>query len=153
MTTLAERLEKALAGPPLRRPADLARACGVRPPSVSDWLSGKTKKMEGANLLAAAEFLDVSYWWLATGKGPMRPNDADHAGRPAERLDGSHWPFARIVEDDVKSLSSGDLARVEGAIALAIAHLKLDVEVRKEHRPQANAHGRPTVDPNEASLP
>lgn len=71
MSTLKERLEKAMAGPPVRGPAELAHACGVRQPSVSDWLSGRTKKLEGTNLLAAAEFLKVRYWWLATGKGPM----------------------------------------------------------------------------------
>lgn len=152
MTSLAERLEKALAGPPSRRPADLARACGVKPPSVSDWLSGKTKKMEGANLLAAAEFLDVNYWWLAAGKGPMRPDHTARAGRPAERPNDARWPFSRIVEEDVKALSPGDLARVEGAIALAIAQLKLDVGVRKEPA-QAIASGAPMADPGEALLP
>jgi|GEM_PF-679684 len=153
MTTLAERLEKALADPPSKRPADLARACGVKPPSVSDWLSGKTKKMEGANLLAAAEFLEVNYWWLATGKGPMRPDTTDHADRSAKRLDGSYWPFPRIAEDDVRSLSSSDLARVEGAIALAIAQLKLDVGVRKERPAPAQTYGRPIASPDEADLP
>lgn len=153
MSTLAERLEKALAGPPPKRPADLARACGVKPPSVSDWLSGKTKKMEGANLLAAAEFLDVSYWWLAAGQGPMRPDTAERVGRPAGRPDGSHWPFARIDEDDVRALSSGDLARVEGAIALAIAQLKLDVEIRQEHPAHGRTPGHPMADPREADLP
>ncbi|WP_186015129.1 transcriptional regulator [Burkholderia gladioli] len=71
MTTLAERLEQAMKLPPEKKAADLARACRVRAPSVSDWLSGKTKKMEGANLLLAAEFLNVDPWWLATGEGRM----------------------------------------------------------------------------------
>jgi transcriptional regulator with XRE-family HTH domain len=69
MSTLADRLTEAMAGPPERKPADLARACKIKPPSVADWLSGKTKKMEGANLLLAAEFLNVDPWWLATGEG------------------------------------------------------------------------------------
>lgn len=153
MTTLAERLEKALAGPPLKRPADLARACGVRPPSVSDWLSGKTKKMEGANLLAAAEFLEVNYWWLAAGKGPMRPDSAARASLPVPPSDDSRWPFSRIAEDDVKALSPGDLARVEGAIALAIALLKLNVEVRKGYPAHETIHSRPIADPDDVELP
>jgi transcriptional regulator with XRE-family HTH domain len=70
MSTLAERLELALKNAD-KKSADLARACEVKPPSVSDWLSGKTKKMEGANLLMAAEFLNVEPWWLATGIGSM----------------------------------------------------------------------------------
>ncbi|MFJ4349433.1 S24 family peptidase [Pseudomonas sp. NPDC089428] len=61
-----------MAGPPKISQAALARACGIRPPSVNDWLSGKTKTIEGQNLLRAAEFLKVTPMWLATGKGAMR---------------------------------------------------------------------------------
>ncbi|MCX8018395.1 MAG: helix-turn-helix domain-containing protein, partial [Rhodocyclaceae bacterium] len=53
--------------------AGLARACGVKPPSVSDWLNGRTKRLEGAHLLRAAAFLEVNPEWLATGSGPMQP--------------------------------------------------------------------------------
>ncbi|WP_454844872.1 helix-turn-helix domain-containing protein [Ralstonia thomasii] len=49
----------------------LAHACGVKPPSVHGWLNGKSKFLKGENLLAAAEFLRVNPWWLATGKGRM----------------------------------------------------------------------------------
>ncbi|MBP8812344.1 MAG: helix-turn-helix transcriptional regulator [Laribacter sp.] len=59
--------------------AELARACGVKPPSVNGWLSGKSKFLRGENLLAAAKALNVSQAWLATGKGPMHP-------RPDEEL-------------------------------------------------------------------
>jgi len=72
MTDLAERLTLAMAGPPEVKPSELARACGIRQPSINDWLSGRTKKLEGSNLLAAAEFLKVNPWWLANGTGPMR---------------------------------------------------------------------------------
>ncbi|EIK96083.1 putative phage repressor [Pseudomonas sp. M47T1] len=65
-----------MAGPPKTTQAALARACGIKPPSVNDWLSGKTKTIEGENLLNAAEALKVIPMWLATGKGPMR-KDAD----------------------------------------------------------------------------
>jgi phage repressor protein C with HTH and peptisase S24 domain len=72
MTTLQERLKLAMAGPPKVSQAALARACGIRAPSVNDWLSGKTKTIEGQNLLIAADFLKVQPMWLATGKGSMR---------------------------------------------------------------------------------
>lgn len=72
MRTLQERLKMAMAGPPKVTQAALARACGVRAPSVNDWISGKTKTIEGQNLLIAADFLKVMPMWLATGKGPMR---------------------------------------------------------------------------------
>lgn len=71
MNTLAERLRYAMEVLPPRKikGVDLARAVGVKPPSVSDWLSGKSKTMEGENLLKASSFLEVDANWLATGKG------------------------------------------------------------------------------------
>ncbi|WP_316150469.1 helix-turn-helix domain-containing protein [Cupriavidus sp. BIC8F] len=72
MTDFADRLKLAMAGPPEVKPADLARACGIKQPSVSDWLNRRTKQINGANLLAAAEVLNVNPWWLASGAGPMR---------------------------------------------------------------------------------
>lgn len=71
MSTLQERLRQIMAGPPRVSQAALARACGIKPPSVNDWISGKTKTIEGRNLLLAAEFLGVSPKWLATGRGPI----------------------------------------------------------------------------------
>lgn len=72
MSTLQERLRQIMAGPPKISQAALARACGIKAPSVNDWLSGKTKAIEGQNLLLAADFLGVSPKWLATGRGPVR---------------------------------------------------------------------------------
>lgn len=71
-TTLAERLKLAMAGPPKVTGRALAAYCGVAAPSVSDWLRGKSKAMEGRNLLAAAEYLKVRPKWLSEGIGPMR---------------------------------------------------------------------------------
>lgn len=79
MRTLQERLKLAMAGPPKVTQAALARACGVRAPSVNDWISGKTKTIEGENLLIAADYLKVMPMWLATGKGPMRKGSDDGA--------------------------------------------------------------------------
>lgn len=56
--------------------AELARACGVRPPSVSGWLSDKSKYLRGENLLRAAKALGVSDIWLATGVGYMQRGSA-----------------------------------------------------------------------------
>ena len=72
MSTLAERLEIALKGPPKKTQKGLADACNIKPPSVSDWLSGRTKNIEGENLLNAAEYLNVEPRWLISGTGPMR---------------------------------------------------------------------------------
>jgi transcriptional regulator with XRE-family HTH domain len=73
-TTLKERLALAMKGPPVVTQAALARVCEVSPPSVSDWLSGKTKTLAGMNLVKAARLLNVNPEWLGTGRGPMRLN-------------------------------------------------------------------------------
>lgn len=68
--TLAERLTTAMERSGITQ-AELARACGVKPPSVNGWLSGKSKFLRGENLLKAAAVLGVSQQWLATGEGLM----------------------------------------------------------------------------------
>ncbi|TXH43744.1 MAG: hypothetical protein E6Q97_33655 [Desulfurellales bacterium] len=72
MSTLSERLRLAMSGPPEISQADLARACGLKQPSVHDWISGRTKRMSAQYLLPAASLLRVNPEWLATGKGQMR---------------------------------------------------------------------------------
>ena len=73
MSTLADRLTLAMEKTGISQ-AELARACGVKPPSVSGWLSGKSKFLRGENLLKAAAALRVSQAWLATGEGSMEPS-------------------------------------------------------------------------------
>lgn len=89
MSTLSERLEIAMNKEGIIA-ADLARACGVKPPSVSGWLSGKSKFLRGENLLLAAKALKVSQLWLATGRGPMElPENLEEQEfpRPASKDD------------------------------------------------------------------
>lgn len=71
LNNLADRLKYAMEILPPKKikGVELARAVGVKPPSVSDWLSGKSKTMEGENLLKASKFLGVSANWLASGTG------------------------------------------------------------------------------------
>lgn len=81
MSTLAARLQAALSSrhPPANQ-AQLAKACGVRSPSVSDWFSGETKALKANSAAKAAAFLQVRLEWLLYGVGPMRAmGEADHA--------------------------------------------------------------------------
>lgn len=84
MTSFAERLELAMKGPPKRTQAALARAVGIKPPSVKDWLTGRSQNPAGVNVLKAAAFLGVSAEWLADGRGPMR-KEAPAATMPQTR--------------------------------------------------------------------
>jgi transcriptional regulator with XRE-family HTH domain len=52
--------------------SDLARACGVKPASVSQWVSGSTKSIRQDHLVKAADFLGVNIRWLAVGEGPKK---------------------------------------------------------------------------------
>lgn len=75
MNTLQDRLAIAMQGSPPVSAADLARACGVRPASVSEWINGPTKSLRGPNAIKAAKCLGVNVEWLSTGNGPMRSGD------------------------------------------------------------------------------
>lgn len=82
MLTLAERFKLAIEQSG-KSQSELARFCGVKPPSVSDWVRGKTKTIEGEHLVRAAACLGVNPQWLATGRGPMRPTDPRPPELPA----------------------------------------------------------------------
>jgi transcriptional regulator with XRE-family HTH domain len=73
MNTLATRIKERLdtLG---KTQAGLARYCKVQRPSVSKWLSGSTKTLQGQNLLRAAEYLECDAEWLADGKGFWNKN-------------------------------------------------------------------------------
>jgi transcriptional regulator with XRE-family HTH domain len=49
----------------------LAKLCGLRPPSINDWESGKTKMIDGRNLILAARALQTSPEWIMTGAGVL----------------------------------------------------------------------------------
>ena len=117
--TLSERLTEALDAKGATK-AELARACRVKPPSVSDWFSGKTKVLKADTLLAAASFLNVSPCWLSTGHGPRHRQLATDT--PVTEVQeplpsySANWPFKRIPLSSTKCLSSDDLAYVEGRL-------------------------------------
>lgn len=88
MNSLADRLRYAMEVLPTKKikGVDLARAVGVKPPSVSDWLSGKSKTMEGENLLRAANYLKVDPTWLATGIGKAIQDQTVIANIPESQI-------------------------------------------------------------------
>lgn len=54
----------------------------------------------------------------------------------------SPWPFASIAEAEVRALPPSQLSALEGAIALAIAQLKLGINVAPPAQPRAQAANR-----------
>lgn len=102
MSTLMERMKEMEV---TRRGwrAELARHCGVKPPSVSDWFTGKTLSLNAETVIKAAEFLGVRPYWLLTGKGPKYPDAKD-------------WPFSQELLTAVKQLSGPDLCKAENVL-------------------------------------
>ncbi len=49
----------------------LARHVGIKAPSVSAWLSSKSKTMSAEHGIAVCEFLGITQEWLFLGKGSM----------------------------------------------------------------------------------
>lgn len=106
--TLAERLVAAMGRANINQ-ADLARACGVKPPSVHGWLSGKAKFLRGENLLKAAEALGVSQQWLATGSGPMVDTSEGETRKPVEidLENNPDYPTIRRVQFKLSAGATG----------------------------------------------
>lgn len=58
--------------------AELARACNVSAPTVTDWESGKIKNLDAANMLTICEVLAVEPRWLVWGfESAKSPNRGD----------------------------------------------------------------------------
>ncbi|MEN8282590.1 LexA family protein [Acinetobacter gerneri] len=114
MKTLAERLRYAMEILPLKKikGVELARAVGVKPPSVSDWLSGKSKTMDGENLVKAAKFLDVNATWLATGNGKPKVENIEFAN--VAKIRPNMAPVLSWVQAGVfTNVESIDMSQVE----------------------------------------
>ena len=123
LNTFAERLVDAMKGPPKVTGVALAKACGVKPPSVSDWRTGASKSPEGSHLLAAAKKLGVRPEWLADGVGPKHP-DAVPTGAIVARETGPDtpwgWPFKTVKPKQYSLLDDDQRADVEKYIRLQL---------------------------------
>jgi len=123
--TLAERLQESLSLAGANQ-SELARAVGIRPASVNDWVSGKTREIEAGNLLRAAAFLKVRPEWLAMGKGPMRRDGSD----PEPVLTTAYWPFA--VDQARYERAAPDIGPIIDAVLVAqVEHWEREQTRRK----------------------
>lgn len=106
--------------------AELARLVGISQVAIRK-IEGGGKTRHG-RLLAAA--LGVSLTYLETGAELDSATALDQ--RPKHGPEGAQrgaWPFPRIPESEVRALPHTQLSALEGAIALAIAQLKLGITV------------------------
>ena len=130
MKTLSERLKYAMEVLPPKKikGVELARAAGVKPPSVSDWLSGKSKNMDGPNLVRAAKFLKVNSTWLGTGVG--QPTDKEKEF--SQNFDFTHLELIKIpVLDYVQAGMWKDIS-FDGVTPLSFTYTNYDGADPKE---------------------
>ena len=128
-STLASRLKLAMLGPPKISGVALAKACGIAPPSVANWLSGKTKSMEGSNLLAASKRLNVNPDWLADNRGPMRP-----------ATDTAEESIAPYHQDQPLHVRAAKLLKQLDAKETAEAITFMEWQISKRHNPDNGNH-------------
>jgi phage repressor protein C with HTH and peptisase S24 domain len=78
----------------------LAEECGVKSPSVNNWVTGKTKELMASVAIKASKSLNVDLNWLITGKGSP---DAD--AHDIAVLDDNEQPsddYVQIKEYSIK---------------------------------------------------
>lgn len=72
--TLQNRILELFADQLDKSPALLARFLKISPAAISDWMTGKTKKMDVDNVFGVAEFFGALPKWVGTGKGKKYPD-------------------------------------------------------------------------------
>ncbi|CAA2107698.1 LexA family transcriptional regulator [Variovorax paradoxus] len=116
---LSDRLKKAMDAAGISQ-AELARACGVKPPSVNGWLSGKAKFLRGENLLSAAKALNVSQQWLANGIGPMHASSDEQRSEEVDLDQHPDLEPVRVVKLRLQAGVSGFLVDLDESEAAPI---------------------------------
>lgn len=69
MIALKDRIAEAMRRHPRLSQADIARACGVKTPSVAAWLNGDTKSLKPEPARRGAKLFGCDQNWLSTGVG------------------------------------------------------------------------------------
>ena len=65
-------------------PASMARAIGCSAAAIYQWIKGDTKDIKNELLFALADASRFEARWIATGEGPVRPDDDADRKRLAE---------------------------------------------------------------------
>lgn len=157
MTTWNERITQARTARHMSK-ADLARACKVAGPTVTEWESGGIKELTAAKALTICEELGVDPWWLVFGidnnkapitkvKSPlsheaskliMWVERADGLGDPARKLFGHIYQLVQVAGSITQAQNSPqdtELAEAETAVTSYIAHSEGKNRANRKHKP------------------
>lgn len=129
MGTYGERLSEAIRLANCDR-SELAAALGISVQAVSQVIAGKTKALTADNSARAARFLQVDHYWLATGDGAPKSEDAVTTS--------GGWPFRRVEVRRVEALDLEERAFVEAKLETAIEAAEARIGARKR---KSNARG------------
>lgn len=130
-------IEKKIASGAVASQAAIARHFNVKPPSIHDWIKkGSISKDKLPELWRYfSDVVGPEHWGLKSWP------DMGSAPAAEQVTQDKPWPFPDIPEDQVRALAPAQLSALQGAIALAIAQLKLGIEVA---RPSPSAPPRTT---------
>ncbi len=130
-------IEKKIASGAVASQAAIARHFNVKPPSIHDWIKkGSISKDKLPELWRYfSDVVGPEHWGLKSWP------DMGSASAAEQVAQDKPWPFPDIPEDQVRALAPAQLSALQGAIALAIAQLKLGIQVA---RPAPSAPPRTT---------
>lgn len=122
--TLSARLKTLLLEQQDKSQAGLARYAEVRPPSVNDWVSGKTKTMSSDVLFRVADYFGVDARWLATGEGQDRTDlpDIEYVYQHYDSQQGEDMDIRKTL-DSLRALLQAVPQERQDTVAAALALL------------------------------
>ena len=105
--------------------AAIARHFNVKPPSIHDWIKkGSISKDKLPELWRYfSDVVGPDHWGLKSWPDMGSPAASESAGQRKA------WPFRTISEEQIHDLPESQLSALEGAIQLAIAQMKLGIQV------------------------
>ena len=99
-----------------KKAVDLTRDLGIPKSAVSQYLSGKSQKMDSERLYAIAKYLDVYEPWLLGYDVPMKIDTETKKEQPTE-FDGLSEKKKAFI-DKVMQMSDAELDRLDQILAL-----------------------------------
>jgi|TARA_R110002033_G_scaffold170862_1_gene214544 transcriptional regulator with XRE-family HTH domain len=106
---------------------DVAKAAGVKVPSVSQWETGSTKSISGLPLAGVARILKTNSTWILTGRGDKNSTTSETSNKP--ELEVPLIPKGAISQlmagEKVKSQkANGAIAEALGAGSKTFAYIE-----------------------------
>jgi transcriptional regulator with XRE-family HTH domain len=157
MTNWNQRITKAREDRHMTK-AEFARACEVKPPTVTGWESGDIKELTALKMLKICDVLHIDPWWLVLGKGNFKSSiteektvlsteakkliswieRVDALGDPARKFFGFIYAalqVAGILTQAQNPPGDAAMAGAEGELTSHIENSGGSERVPKKHKP------------------